>query len=155
MHDHSTDSAERAVRDLHERTLQFLGGHLARLVYLASTRDYSTGRYYHDGLAFRFSAEAAEQALESAHCEIFEKLLLSPLQVVVEELERFIGSCHADPSSVVETWRKMEPYRLVVPLKSERVARELFFSNIKIALEVVRYHQQPNLASRQSALPLQ
>jgi rhamnogalacturonyl hydrolase YesR len=47
-----------AADDLRRRTLVELTRPLERLIYLASTRDYNTGLYYHQGLAARFSEEA-------------------------------------------------------------------------------------------------
>src|SRR6266404_4882280 len=41
---------EAAREDLNNRTLARIGLEFGRLIYLASTRDYNTGRYYHDGL---------------------------------------------------------------------------------------------------------
>ena len=49
----------QAVTDLTNRTLSRLPGDFSRLVYLASSRDYNTGQYYHDGLAFHFSESVA------------------------------------------------------------------------------------------------
>jgi len=37
--------------DLLHRTLSRISCDLGRLIYLASTRDYNTGNYYHEGLA--------------------------------------------------------------------------------------------------------
>ena len=45
---------EAACQDLNLRTLVHIHGDFARLVYLASMRDYNTGEYYHDGLAWQF-----------------------------------------------------------------------------------------------------
>ena len=142
---------QRAVKDLNERTLAFVSGQIARLLYLASTRDYNAGRYYHDGLAFRFTNEAAEVALESAHREVFEGLVFSPLEVVVQELEGFINSTHAEPKKVLETWKKLQPYRVVIPQDCDPVASELFFSNIRIALAILEARQSENLPIQQSA----
>ena len=55
---------EDALNDLQGHTLRGIPGEIARLVYLASTRDYNTGRYYHDGLVFRFTEEV--QFVEAA-----------------------------------------------------------------------------------------
>ena len=57
-------SVEEAIEDLQNHTLEGISGSIARLVYLASTRDYNSGRYYHDGLAFRFTEEVAQTALK-------------------------------------------------------------------------------------------
>ncbi len=44
-----------AYDDLLNRSLSRISCELGRLIYLASTRDYNTGNYYHEGLASRFS----------------------------------------------------------------------------------------------------
>lgn len=151
VHDINRTDVQGAVRDLKERTLEFIPGQVARLLYLASTRDYNTGRYYHDGLAFKFTNEGAEMALESAHRAAFEGLVFSPLEVVVQELCSFINSTHTEPKKVLETWKKLEPYRVVIPQNCDPVASELFFSNIRIALAVLDDRQSGSLPSQQSA----
>jgi len=57
---------QEAYDDLLNRTLARIPCDLGRLIYLASTRDYNTGNYYHEGLANRFRAEVARKALEIA-----------------------------------------------------------------------------------------
>ena len=53
----------RLVRDFEERTLPGLEGYFCQLVYLASLRDYNTGRYHHYGLESRYSPEAIDAGL--------------------------------------------------------------------------------------------
>jgi len=144
-----------ALKDLEERTLAFIPGQIARLLYLASTRDYSTGCYYHDGLAFRFTKKAAEMALESAHREVFEGLVFSQLEVLIQELDGFIKSTHAEPRKILETWKKLQPYRVVIPQDCDPVASELLFSNIRIALAILEAPQSGNPPIQQSASQLQ
>jgi len=43
--------------DLVNRTLSRISCDLGRLIYLASTREYNTGNYHHEGLASRFGAK--------------------------------------------------------------------------------------------------
>ena len=62
--------------DLRRRTLSHIKRPLDRLIYLASTRDYNTGFYYHDGLASRFSQEVVCEALADCHRQAFRELLL-------------------------------------------------------------------------------
>src|SRR6185369_11953860 len=81
-----------AYDDLLRRSLSRVGGDLARLIYLASTRDYNTGKYHHDGLAARFDAEVACQALELAHRETFQRIAAASLEQLVSELESYVNS---------------------------------------------------------------
>jgi hypothetical protein len=134
----STIVFEEALRDLQNRTLARLDGDFAKLVYLASTRDYNTGRYAHDGLSFRFSELVAERALAAAHREVFISLALSPLKVLVAKLEQYIRSGCARPDELVRTWDSSEAYRILSPAPDDPLTVRLFISNVKIALAIVK-----------------
>lgn len=129
---------EEAFRDLQNRTLAKLDGDFARLVYLASTRDYNSGRYAHDGLSFRYSEPVAEAVLAEAHREVFATLALTPLRNFVGQLEHYIQSGCARPVELLATWNDLEPYRVLAPAREDPVTIELFVSNIKVALAIVR-----------------
>src|ERR1700719_4549280 len=101
---------QRAAHDLHLRTLSKISRPLDRLIYLASTRDYNTGLYYHDGLAARFSEEVACEALADCHREAFRELTSSPLKELVSQLGGYIDSTHTEPQDFIATWKKLEPY---------------------------------------------
>ena len=131
-------SLAEAVQDLQRRTLASLQGDMAKLVYLASTRDYITGHYYHDGLAFRFTGPVAELALGLSHHEVFDRLTEASLQNLVTEIGLFLQTTRAEPNKVVEIWKNLQPYRMLIPGDCDRVACEFFFSNIRMALTVVR-----------------
>jgi hypothetical protein len=131
-------AAEGALRDLENRTLARLDGDFARLVYLASSRDYNTGRYAHDGLSFRFSETAAQEALSTAHRAVFASLALSPLRVLVADLEQYIRSGCARPNEIVAAWNASEAYRVLSPATGDPLMVKLFNSNVKIALAVVQ-----------------
>ena len=145
-----------AVEDLKRRSLAPISGELTRLVYLASTRDYVTGRYYHDGLALRFTRELAEIAVGYCHRELFERVAGLPLCDVVGELDSFIQSQHTNPPEVLDTWKRLQPYRMLVPQDIDSVSREFFFSNIRIALAILENRLERSLdLDQQSASPQQ
>jgi hypothetical protein len=126
-----------ALQDLENRTLRSISCGFGRLVYLASTRDYNTGRYYHDGLAFQFSPEVAAQALARAHQEVFLGLALCSLEDLVQQIERYVLSAAAKPCDVIRGWEKLEPYRVVIPMETDPLTAGLFLANVKIALPIV------------------
>ena len=73
-----------ASADLRKRTLTHTSGALDCMIYIASMRDYNTGLYVHQGLAARFSPEAASEALADCHRECFQELISLELQDVTE-----------------------------------------------------------------------
>ena len=129
---------EAARVDLQNRTLAKLKGEFARLIYLASTRDYTTGQYQHDGLAKEFSREAATAALKSCHEEIFRTLGKSSLEDMVEELEVYACANQIEMAELIRTWENLQPYRIARPLECDPVTAELFASNVTVALTILR-----------------
>src|ERR1700740_928448 len=83
---------EEVYGDLLRRSLSQISGDLARLIYLASTRDYNTGQYHHDGLAARFRVDIACNALELAHRQIFYRIAGYPLEELVREVELYVNA---------------------------------------------------------------
>jgi len=138
---HRTDM-EAARENLNNRTLAKIGLEFARLIYLASTRDYNTGRYYHDGLAFQFSEAVAAQTLSEAHKEVFTDLALSPLEDLVDELQAYLRSVGAESSEVIRAWERLEPYRVAVPTESDPLTTSFFLANVKIALAIVESRER-------------
>ena len=138
--------AQKAYDDLCQRTLAKISGNLNRMIYLASTRDYNSGRYHHAGLEGAFGYEAVRQALGAAHQEIFGKLTRSSLEELVRELELYVRSSGESPEELLRTWRTLQPYRVAIPLGVDRMAAQLLLSNLKLGLEVLqkRRSQQPN-----------
>jgi hypothetical protein len=128
---------QAASEDLRRRTFAHMPRALDRLIYLASTRDYNTGVYYHDGLAARFSEEVACEALSDCHREAFRELLSSSLEELVNQLGAYMESTHTHPSDFITAWKRLEPYRVAIPVESEPLSMEFLFSNLKIALAIL------------------
>lgn len=136
--DTQTSEVKAAMLDLERRTLAAIPEEFARLVFLASTRDYNTGTYYHEGLAAQFTEQVACRALAACHRETFERLLSCPLEGFVRELEAYLGSTGARPGDVLEAWEKLEPYRVTIPVDCDPLSGALFFSNVRTALAILR-----------------
>lgn len=141
-------AAQEAYDDLLHRTLSRIPCDLGRLIYLASTRDYNSGTYYHDGLAARFQADTARRALEVAHRQVFYRVAAYSLEDLVNEFEIYLNSSRENHQEVLRTWQKLEPYRIAVPMDVNRTVARLFLSNIRLALAILRYRQEPNPAHR-------
>ncbi len=129
---------EEAIDDIKSRTLPGIRGDIGRLIYLASTRDYNTGQYYHEGLASHFTEEVAVAALAACHQEIFKRLTFSSLEGLLKELENYLRSTHARPEEVLEAWQKIEPYRVTIPWECDELCAEFFFSNVRTALAILQ-----------------
>ncbi len=140
-----------AVSDIFHRTLRGISDDFGRLICIASTRDYNTGRYHHDGLAFSFASDVAEAALEQCHMEIFHSLTDRPLREFVQQLEHYIKSTGEEPLEVINTWRRLEPYRVAVPVACPPFVAEFFFSNTRAALTILHSSHARSLPDRQFA----
>jgi hypothetical protein len=134
---------QAAYNDLLDRTLSKISCDLARLIYLASTRDYNTGNYYHDGLSARFGPEEASKALERAHRKLFYDLAACSLEELVSELDKYVHASREDSREVLRMWQKLEPYRVAIPMDANPTVVRLFLSNIRLALAVWRLRQEP------------
>jgi hypothetical protein len=135
-------TVQAAYEDFLQRSLSRIPCDLARLIYLASTRDYNTGTYHHDGLASRFSPEVAAKALEIAHREIFDQLSTYSLKRLVEEVKMYFESSRDEAAEILRTWQKLEPYRIAIPVEVNPAVARLFLSNVRLALAIWRSRQE-------------
>jgi hypothetical protein len=133
---------QAAYDDLLKRSLSKISCDLARLIYLASTRDYNTGSYHHDGLAARFRPEVAGNALEIAHRQIFYQLSACSLEELVKQLQTYLDCSHESAADVLRIWQKLEPYRVAIPVEVNPAVARLFLSNIRLALAIWRFRQE-------------
>jgi hypothetical protein len=134
----SQEEVERLVRDFEDRTLSALDGYFSRLVYLASLRDYNTGRYHHYGLESRHPPAAVDEALRQCHTRVFEGLVGLSLKEQTEDLLDFFESLKEDKSRLVAAWERLRSYQILPPENCHPLARELFDKNIEIILKVLR-----------------
>jgi hypothetical protein len=130
-----------ASEDLRRRTLSHISRPLDRLIYLASTRDYNTGIYYHDGLAAAYSQDVACQALADCHREAFREVLDTSLRDLVSQIEAYMRSIDLTTETFISAWKKLEPYRVAVPVESDPLATEFFFANLRTALAILENRQ--------------
>lgn len=132
------DQAERVAADLERTTLAEMPGRFSRLIYLASLRDYNTGRYHHYGLETRYSAPAVDQGLHACHIRIFEELMALPLEDQTRDLLALFESVREEPSRLIDTWQSLRSYQVLVPDRCHPLARQLYDNNIEVILRVLR-----------------
>lgn len=132
------DEIERVIEDVESRTLPEMRGYFSRLIYLASLRNYNTGRYHHEGLESRYSSEAIDEGLCRCHAKVFEKLLALDLGSQTQDLLGFFESLKEERSRLVETWQHLRSYKVLPPEKCAPLARDLFESNVEIILTILQ-----------------
>ena len=142
---------EPAITDLRSRTLSRLPGDFTRLVYLASSRDCNTGKYYHDGLAFHYSQNVASKAMALCHKEVFDRLVYVSLEELIEELSNYISSTNERAEDFLRSWEHLGSYRVTIPSECDELEAAVFLSNLKMALAILGTRQKPAFQDEQSA----
>lgn len=127
----------RVIQDFTSTTLAMIPSVFARLAYMASLRDLSSGRYEHAGLMAVYQRVAVQQALEQCHEEIFERILESTLEQQERDLRAYLEAMELGIEVAVSHWRKLEAYRTLLPLEAPDYLKELFCSNIRALLEMI------------------
>ena len=128
---------QSVVRDFTAKTLAAIPNVFGRLIYIASLRDLSSGRYEHTGLAAVYSPDAVQEALKFCHQEIFSRVLEMPLSVQEQELTECLDNMPGSMRETVGHWRQLESYRVLAPEDTPDYLRELFFSNLRALLEIL------------------
>lgn len=131
-------SYRRIIQDFTETTLAEIPGEFARLAYLGSLRDLSSGRYEHAGLAALYPDDATQQALQLCHEQIFERILEAPLERQREDLKECLGRMPGERCETVAHWRRLEAYRVLMPEQAPAYLKELFCSNLRALLEILQ-----------------
>lgn len=125
------------VRDFTATTLAAIPNVFGRLIYIASLRDLSSGRYEHSGLTVIYSPDAVQEALKYCHQEIFSRVLEMPLSIQEQDLAECLESMPGATSDTIAHWRQLESYRILPPEDAPDYLRELFFSNLRALLEIL------------------
>ena len=127
----------RIIQDFTETTLSSIANPFARLIYLASLRDISNGRYEHEGLSAGYSDEGVQEAIGLCHEQIFERILEMPLKLQEADLRKCLEGMDGGLRATAIHWRRMEAYRMLIPESAPDYLKELFYSNLRALLEII------------------
>ena len=126
------------IHDFAMNTLSGIPTDFARLTYISSLRNLSTGRYEHMGLAALYPEEAIQQALKQCHEEVFQRILETPLTLQEKDLHNCLEGMEGSLNANISRWRQMKAYRILMPEDSPDYLKELFCSNLCALLEILQ-----------------
>jgi hypothetical protein len=126
----------RIIQDFTTNTLAGIPSLYSRLTYVASLRDLSSGKYEHAGLSAVYPEPAIQQALETCHEQVFEKILEMPLAEQEEDLRTCLEAMQSGAEDTVGHWQRLEAYRVLLPEHAPHYLKDLFCSNLRALLEI-------------------
>jgi len=109
----------------------------ARLIFLSSMRDHYTGQYLHEGWASASSSEEVNAALGQMHRQAFEVVATLPLIELCQEVRKHFDSLGEMELRTANYWLETEPYYEMIPVGYPQLARKLFISQVRLALEIL------------------
>jgi hypothetical protein len=127
-----------AISDLWRNTLSQIPAVFGRLVYLAALRDPNSGRYEHHGLALVFGENEADRALRRSHIQTFSEWLCFNLEQQKADLGLYLSALFDERRRVIETWLRLEPFRTLVPTSATKAETELYYSDFRILLTLLK-----------------
>ena len=127
----------------------------ARLVFLTSMRDHYTGQYLHEGWASASSSEEVNAALGRMHRQVFEVVTTLSLLEVCKEIRKHFDSLGESELQTANFWLETEPYYEMIPAGYPPLARKLFISHVRLALEILVKAPKWDCLETSVSLPLQ
>jgi len=127
-----------AAADLWRHTLSQIPSVFGRLVYLSSLRNVNTDKYEHHGFALLFGEKEADRTLRQSHIQAFSEWLSFNLEEQKADLELYLSSLGGDKRAIIEAWLRLAPYRHLIPSSARKPERELYLSDFKFLLELLK-----------------
>jgi hypothetical protein len=124
------------VEDFSSRTLAAISTDFARLHYISSLRDSTTGLYEHAGLRSLYPENSVQSALTHCHEELFARILETPLQKQEGDLQECISAAGDQFWAVVEDWRQSQSFDELCPEGVPGYLHALFRSNMSALLSI-------------------
>lgn len=124
---------------------------LSRLAFLSSLRDSKGQHYRHALLAPRFPETEIDQALRTAHEQSFREWLALSLEQQQTDLQRHLATLGMPQEVVLDQWEWLEPYRKLMPASIESHERNLYLSDLRVMLVLLR--SEPGVGPARLAPP--
>ena len=137
----SATARQTAESDLFRNTLSRILSLFGQLVYLASLRNLNTGLYEHWGLAQIYGEDETDHALGQAHRLAFFRWLCLTLEQQKSDLELYVCGLDIDRRTIVRNWLNLEPYQNLVPTAVQDMEKQLYLSDFRVLLELLRNEQ--------------
>lgn len=125
------------VDDFCSRTLSAIPSDFGRLIHITLLRDFSSGKYSHEGLETLYSVAGVDDALHYCHEQVFQKLLETPLERLESDLRDCLERMEGEPDQIAARWLELEFYRMFMPFGMPEYLRDLFCANLRALLELV------------------
>jgi hypothetical protein len=127
-----------ALQDLKETTLAAVSGLLGKLAYLASLHRRQ-GHYEHWGMEATHGAESSERALKTAHAEILARVLRTPLESLVDDLEESSRGSGVGAQEYVEEMR--DRFDALLPGERGDSPAASHLNSVLVALSSLQKHR--------------
>lgn len=140
MSESANDIGAKAIGSLERyvaRAIDLASTPFQRLVFVGSLRDAYTGRYIHQGWSQVASAEEVDAMLDDFHRNVFRVVLRLSIIDLSKELRHHFGLLDQPEQPTSHLWLETEPFRDLIPRGCPTALRELFISQVRIALEVL------------------
>lgn len=102
-----------------------------RLVFLASLRDGTSGRYHYEALARILGPEDTDRALRNSHHQVFSEWLRFSLAEQKADLDEYLRIAGNPLHSL--------RYRHLTPPTAREVERQLYLTDLETLLELSRF----------------
>lgn len=119
------------------RTVSQIPSVFGRMVYLSSLREPNSGRYCDYGLASFCGERDADQTIREAHERSFSEWLSFTLEEQMADLQLYFSELAPNRRTILETWKRLAPYRNLVPIDVEELERQLYLADLHSLLDVL------------------
>lgn len=129
--------ASTIADQVHNALCLALPNDLSRMIYVATIRDNNSGNYYHPELGRKFGPDLANRAMLTCHQDLFDQVVALSLEELTDQLDAYAASTRVSKARMVESWKKLRPYRTTIPMDAPPISTEIFLMKLDIAVSLL------------------